>query len=92
MCASLVLRVFLYLAHIQGELVPSIAKIASILCKSLGLSSNTKKGEIERTISSHDVFGVKMTIPTVFLTVLLSFRGNVVDVSFYCDGCSLVIF
>ena len=49
----------LYLAHIQGELAPSIAKIAFFLCKSVGLSSNTKKGEIERTISSHDVFGVK---------------------------------
>src|SRR3954468_12380716 len=27
LCASLVLRVFLYHAHIQGELVPSIAQI-----------------------------------------------------------------
>ena len=76
MCASLVLRVLLlYLAHIQGELVPSIAKIALILCKSLGLSSNTKKGEIERTISSHDVFGVNDN-PNCVFNCALEFQGK----------------
>ena len=84
------LELFLYLAHIKGELVPSIAKITSILCKSLGLSSNNKKGEIERTISSHAVFGVNDN-PICVLIVRLSFRVNVVDVSFNLCGCSLGI-
>ena len=91
MCVSLVLRVFFSTLHTyRGSLSRPLQRLL-LYCANLWDCHLTPKRGRLKGLYLPMMFLVLMIIPTVFLIVRLSFRGNVVDVSFYCGGCSLGI-
>ena len=92
MCASPVLRGLLSTLHTyRGSLPRPLQRLLCFYANLWDCHLTPKRGRL-KGLYLLMMFLVLNDNPNRVLTVLLSFRGNVVDVSFYCDGCSLVIF